>query len=131
MPVYTYHCDNCDHVFDKQQSFTEEALKKCPACGKVKLHKVYKPAQVVFKGSGYYVTDSKGRAATLNPSKSESNGKSDAAGTGESNGSSEKKSETSSETKADAKPESKPETKAESKTEKPASKPAETSKTAK
>ena len=57
MPVYTYRCDNCQHEFDKYQSFSEEALQKCPKCGKLKLNKVYKPALIVFKGKGFYATD--------------------------------------------------------------------------
>lgn len=61
MPEYTYRCDNCGHEFDKKQSFSEDALKKCPVCKKLALNKVYKPARVVFKGSGYYVTDNKSR----------------------------------------------------------------------
>ncbi|TAK11360.1 MAG: zinc ribbon domain-containing protein [Anaerolineae bacterium] len=113
MPVYTYHCDACNHEFDRQQSFSDTPLKKCPQCGKVQLHKVYKPAQVVFKGSGYYVTDSRGRSATLASNKSEKNGKSENGGgngSGESaaNGKTETKSETKSEGKSEIKPESKP-----------------------
>lgn len=120
MPVYTYHCDNCDHLFDQQQSFNDVPLTKCPACGKVKLHKVYKPAQVVFKGSGYYVTDSKGKAATLNTSRAE-NGKSESNGSSESsNGNNETKAESKPESKAAASTESKPEPKAESKKAQPA-----------
>ena len=59
MPTYTYHCENCDHQFEKYQSFSEDALTICPNCQEAALHKVYKPALVLFKGSGYYVTDSK------------------------------------------------------------------------
>jgi putative FmdB family regulatory protein len=77
MPVYTYHCDNCNHEFDKHQSFSEETLVVCPSCRKHRLRKVYSPAGVVFKGSGFYVTDKK-RSATSSkpaPSKAKSNGK--------------------------------------------------------
>jgi putative FmdB family regulatory protein len=59
MPVYTYHCDNCEHQFDKRQSFSETALKACPVCRKHRLRKVYSPAGVVFKGSGFYINDSR------------------------------------------------------------------------
>lgn len=77
MPIYTYRCDNCGHQFDKQQSFHEGPLKACPQCRKRTLYKVYKPAGVVFKGSGFYVTD-KGAAksSTVAPGSSSSvNGK--------------------------------------------------------
>lgn len=64
MPVYTYHCENCGHEFDKQQSFNEETLRVCPHCRKHSLHKVYKPTGVVFKGSGFYVTDKRSSGAS-------------------------------------------------------------------
>jgi putative FmdB family regulatory protein len=65
MPTYTYHCEQCDHEFDQHQSFKEAALSVCPVCKQSALYKVYKPAQVVFKGSGYYVTDSRAKSSTL------------------------------------------------------------------
>jgi putative FmdB family regulatory protein len=65
MPIYTYRCENCGHQFDKHQSFSENPLKVCPSCHKHALHKVYFPAGVSFKGSGFYVTDKhKGSSAT-------------------------------------------------------------------
>lgn len=57
MPVYTYRCENCGVQFDQAQKFTDEALTKCPECGKNELHKVYTPVGIVFKGSGFYATD--------------------------------------------------------------------------
>lgn len=76
MPVYTYHCENCGHQFDKHQGFAEDALKACPACGKHTLHKVYFPAGVSFKGSGFYVTDKRnGSSPTASsPAKDKENG---------------------------------------------------------
>lgn len=65
MPVHTYHCEECDHEFDAHQAFSEDALTICPNCGKESLFKIYKPALVVFKGSGFYVTDSKSSSSTL------------------------------------------------------------------
>lgn len=67
MPVYTYHCENCGHEFDRQQSFQDNALKVCPNCRKHTLHKVYRAAGVVFKGSGFYVTDKSRKAASPAP----------------------------------------------------------------
>ena len=57
MPVYTYRCDNCGVQFDQTQKFTDDALTRCPECGKNTLHKVYTPVGIVFKGSGFYATD--------------------------------------------------------------------------
>ncbi len=101
MPVYTYHCENCDYEFDKHQSFEENALKQCPQCKKMSLYKVYKPARVVFKGSGYYVTDNRSSKSAL----SSSNGKAEAAS---GNGKSEKSEKAEkTESKTEAKKESK------------------------
>ena len=72
MPMYTYHCENCDYEFEKYQSFSEDALDTCPNCKQESLYKVYKPALVLFKGSGFYVTDSKSHSSTMNvPSSSD------------------------------------------------------------
>jgi putative FmdB family regulatory protein len=57
MPVYTYRCDNCGVQFEKQQSFSDQSLVRCPECGKKALKKVYQPIGIVFKGSGFYATD--------------------------------------------------------------------------
>ncbi len=57
MPVYTYRCSNCGVQFDKQQSFSDQPLTRCPECGKKTLKKVYQPVGIVFKGSGFYATD--------------------------------------------------------------------------
>lgn len=58
MPTYEYICFNCDHEFEKFQSFSDKALKKCPECGKNKLEKkISGGAGVVFKGDGFYETD--------------------------------------------------------------------------
>lgn len=76
MPIYTYRCENCGHQFDKHQDFTEEALQVCPSCRKHTLHKVFFPAGVSFKGSGFYVTD-KRKASSItasNPAKGKENG---------------------------------------------------------
>jgi putative FmdB family regulatory protein len=57
MPTYQYACANCGHEFEVFQSFTEDSLNECPECkGEVK--KVYSAVGVVFKGSGFYKTDS-------------------------------------------------------------------------
>ena len=58
MPTYEYNCDVCGHSFDELQSFSDEPLKKCPACKKPKLRRAFGTgAAVLFKGSGFYETD--------------------------------------------------------------------------
>ncbi len=57
MPVYAYQCENCGVQFEKQQSFSDQPLIRCPECGKKTLKKVYQPVGIVFKGSGFYATD--------------------------------------------------------------------------
>ena len=59
MPTYAYACTQCSHRFDIYQSFTEDALTTCPECGQQALRKVFSPVGVVFKGSGFYRTDSR------------------------------------------------------------------------
>ena len=60
MPTYVYECKECGHRFEIFQSFAAEALHTCPECWEVALRKVLFPAGVVFKGSGFYVNDSRG-----------------------------------------------------------------------
>ena len=63
MPTYEYHCDACEHHFDEFQSITEPALKKCPKCRKAKLRRIFGiGAAVLFKGSGFYITDYRSKA---------------------------------------------------------------------
>jgi len=57
MPIYTYRCENCGVQFDRQQSFSDQPLTRCPECNKKTLRKVYLPVGIVFKGSGFYSTD--------------------------------------------------------------------------
>jgi len=57
MPVYAYRCSNCGVQFEKQQSFSDQSLIRCPECGRRALKKVYLPVGIVFKGSGFYATD--------------------------------------------------------------------------
>ena len=63
MPTYQYQCSACEHAFEAFQSFSDEPLTSCPECkGEVK--KVYSAVGVVFKGSGFYRTDSRGAATS-------------------------------------------------------------------
>ena len=66
MPVYTYECEHCGQRFDAKQSFTDVSLTVCPNCGG-KIHRVIQPVGVVFKGSGFYITDSKAKQNLATP----------------------------------------------------------------
>jgi putative FmdB family regulatory protein len=59
MPVYAYRCENCGVQFEKVQKFTDKALTRCPECRKGTVRRVVQPSAIVFKGSGWYATDSR------------------------------------------------------------------------
>ncbi|MGI9252467.1 MAG: FmdB family zinc ribbon protein [Thermomicrobiales bacterium] len=97
MPTYTYQCDDCGHSFDVFQKFSEDTLTVCPTCEGF-IRRVIQPTPIVFKGSGWYINDSKGKNATMSNSAPAKDG----------------------ETKSDAAPEVKTESKTESKAAEPA-----------
>ena len=61
MPTYEYECRSCGYTFEKTQSMSEPALKDCPECGKEVRRLIFGGSGVIFKGSGFYVNDSKGK----------------------------------------------------------------------
>ncbi|MET8651700.1 FmdB family zinc ribbon protein [Nocardia aurea] len=72
MPTYSYACTQCDNRFDIVQSFSDDALSVCEQCSG-KLRKLFNSVGIVFKGSGFYRTDSRGGASTASePAKSDS-----------------------------------------------------------
>jgi putative FmdB family regulatory protein len=58
MPTYVYRCENCGHRFEAWQHMTDDPLTTCPQC-EGPIHRVLFPAGIVFKGSGFYSTDSR------------------------------------------------------------------------
>jgi putative FmdB family regulatory protein len=58
VPTYQYACTECGHAFEQVQSFTDDALTTCPECTG-RLRKIFNAVGVVFKGSGFYRTDSR------------------------------------------------------------------------
>ncbi|WP_091378860.1 FmdB family zinc ribbon protein [Actinokineospora alba] len=66
MPTYQYACTACEHRFDAVQSFTDAALSECPECAG-RLRKLYGSVGVVFKGSGFYRTDSRSGSSATAP----------------------------------------------------------------
>lgn len=64
MPTYAYACKDCGHAFDIQQSFSDNSLTVCPECGG-SLRKKFNSVGVVFKGSGFYRTDSRSSSSSV------------------------------------------------------------------
>lgn len=62
MPTYTYQCDSCGHGFEAVQRFADDPLSECPQCG-APIRRVIQPVGVVFKGSGWYITDSRPKSS--------------------------------------------------------------------
>jgi putative FmdB family regulatory protein len=95
MPTYEYRCPN-GHTFEKLQKMTDKARVKCPTCGKLAERLISGGAGLVFKGSGFYITDygKDGKGPRKAPS--------------ETTASSETKSEPKADTKSDSKKETKP-----------------------
>ena len=91
LPTYQYRCTECDHEFEEFQSFTDDALTVCPVCGG-RLRKVFNAVGVVFKGSGFYRTDSRTSAGSSDSTSSSSSSSKD----GSSSSSSKESSSTTS-----------------------------------
>lgn len=67
MPTYVYACDTCQVQFEKFQSFHDEPLRECPSCQSA-VRRVLQPAGIVFKGSGWHITDYKGSGSAVTTS---------------------------------------------------------------
>ncbi len=73
MPTYQYACTECGNQLEAVQSFTDEPLTECPVC-QGRLRKLFSSVGVVFKGSGFYRTDSRGGSTSAESSKPASTG---------------------------------------------------------
>ncbi len=58
MPIYEYKCSNCHYQFERMQSFKDEPISECPQCGH-SVRRLIQPVGIVFKGSGFYITDNR------------------------------------------------------------------------
>lgn len=77
MPTYEYACPKCGHAFEAFQSMKDEPLKKCPKCNKMGLKRLIGTgAGLIFKGSGFYITDYKKNGSSPASSSSSSESKS-------------------------------------------------------
>jgi putative FmdB family regulatory protein len=70
MPTYEYECKSCGYTFDVFQSMSDAPLKTCPQCGKDLRRLINGGTGVIFRGSGFYVTDKKGGSKSSAPSDS-------------------------------------------------------------
>ena len=96
MPTYSYACTECDNRFDAVQAFTDDALTTCPECSG-RLRKLFNSVGVVFKGSGFYRTDSResSKSSAKADSSSSSSSTEKSSGSGDSSSSSTSSSSTS------------------------------------
>ena len=109
MPTYSYACTECGNRFDVVQAFTDDALTTCEQCSG-RLRKLFNSVGVVFKGSGFYRTDSResaknstnGSAKTSSSSSTEGSTSSDKSGSSEKSSTSSDKSDSASSKSATA-----------------------------
>ena len=112
MPTYEYKCDACGYEFERFQPITSAAIKRCPQCGKAKVRRLIGTgAGLIFKGSGFYITDYRDKSYTDKAKAESGNGSVESEGA-------EKSDAKTSETKSDSNAESTP--KGEAKADKPA-----------
>lgn len=93
MPTYQYRCTECGHDLEAVQKFSDAALTECPNCHG-QLRKIYNAVGVVFKGSGFYRTDSRPKEGSSSGSGSSGSSGSDTKSSG--SGSSEKSGDSGS-----------------------------------
>lgn len=68
MPVYQYVCDTCHSDFEVRRSFHDTSVPQCPTCnGSGRVRRKFTPPAIVFKGSGFYVTDSRSKNSAAAP----------------------------------------------------------------
>lgn len=66
MPLYEYQCQDCGVRFERRQHINDEPVKVCPECGG-EVHRLIQPVGIIFKGSGFYVTDNRAKSSTAKP----------------------------------------------------------------
>jgi putative FmdB family regulatory protein len=74
MPTYHYRCSDCGHSFDFFQKFADDPLTECPECSGA-IRRVVQPVGVVFKGSGWYINDSRNSKNSASAPKADSSDK--------------------------------------------------------
>lgn len=86
MPIYEYQCKACGVRFERVQRFSDDPVRVCPECGG-EVYRLLQPVGIIFKGSGFYVTDHRSSSSTTaagkKSSKSESSEKASTSSEGE------------------------------------------------
>lgn len=95
MPTYQYACKECGHQFEAVQSFSDASLTECPQCTGP-LRKLYGAVGVIFKGSGFYRTDSRSDSKSSSGSSKSSASSSNGSSSGDSGSSGKSDSSSSS-----------------------------------
>lgn len=104
MPTYVYACKSCGHRFEQYQSFSEDSLTTCPECAQEALRKVFDSVGIVFKGSGFYSTDSATSGASTPSGSASSSAESSSSSSGEASSSSSASTGSSSAGSSSAQP---------------------------
>ncbi|MFC2005836.1 FmdB family zinc ribbon protein [Chloroflexota bacterium] len=89
MPIYEYECTGCPCRFELRRSFSEDGSVFCPECGS-EATRIFMPVPIIFKGSGFYVTDNRGNHSHSAPAESTKEDKVGSTGEGSNSGSTEK-----------------------------------------
>ncbi len=95
MPTYQYACTECGHNFETVQSFKDDSLTECPQCTGL-LRKLFSSVGVVFKGSGFYRTDSRSSSSSTEAGSSSNSGSSSSGASSSESGGSDSSSGSSS-----------------------------------
>lgn len=74
MPIYDYKCEDCGYTFEARQRMTDDPLTECPSCDEGEVRRVVNAVGVVFKGSGFYITDNRNGKGKSGASASAVNG---------------------------------------------------------
>jgi putative FmdB family regulatory protein len=101
VPTYQYQCTSCGEGLEAVQKFTDDALTECPNC-QGRLRKVFSAVGVVFKGSGFYRTDSRGSSSSSTTASSGSKSSDSSSGSSTSSSSSPSASSSSSSSSSSA-----------------------------
>ena len=103
MPLYEYQCRDCGVRFERRQHITDDPIKICPECGG-QVNRLIQPVGVIFKGSGFYVTDNRAKSSTAKPGSAKKSSETSTS-TSESSSGRDTKSNVESSTKSDTKSE--------------------------
>ena len=66
MPIYEYRCDACGNEFEVMQRIADRPIRKCEICGRLKAKRIISHTSFILRGSGWYVTDYKGKTPSNN-----------------------------------------------------------------